>query len=44
MFINNVRFFSLILIFCLFVLNSAISASKNKNKTKLDKSEIKTEH
>ena len=32
------------LIFCLFVLNSAISASKNDNKKKLDKSEIKTEH
>ena len=44
MFICDVRYFSLILIFYLFVLNSAISASKNENKKKLDKSEIKTEH
>ena len=42
MFLKNINFFALILIFSLFVLNSAISASKNKNKTKLDKSEIKT--
>ena len=44
MFKNKLNLFSLILIFCLFVLNSAISASKNDNKKKLDKSEIKTEH